>query len=190
MNATVCWGSIRNIGCILYPGAGTVVLIRPASTFYERIMFSVTRVRDLFHVGTTSRYYEDHGSYTLREVSYQNYNLLPLEEAMIKILESDDYDAMPPIDFLGDRFYGIRTIKAPVDEAAWFFELERLGECHPTWAVYRSAARFLRNPSKETLAEELEAIALAIGPELPGRKRLWYSQMPWPMAACLNMIPS
>ncbi len=37
MNATVCWGSIRTRACILYPGAGTVVLIRPASTFYERI---------------------------------------------------------------------------------------------------------------------------------------------------------
>ena len=37
MHATVCWGSIRNRDCILYPGAGTVVLIRPAQTFYERI---------------------------------------------------------------------------------------------------------------------------------------------------------
>ena len=37
MRATVCWGSIRNRDCILYPGAGTVVLIRPAQTFYERI---------------------------------------------------------------------------------------------------------------------------------------------------------
>ena len=37
MRATVCWGSMRNSDCILYPGAGTVVLIRPAQTFYERI---------------------------------------------------------------------------------------------------------------------------------------------------------
>ena len=40
MRATVCWGSIRNSDCILYPGAGTVVLIRPAQTFYERINFA------------------------------------------------------------------------------------------------------------------------------------------------------
>ena len=40
MRATVCWGSIRNRDCILYPGAGTVVLIRPAQTFYERIKLS------------------------------------------------------------------------------------------------------------------------------------------------------
>ena len=40
MRATVCWGSIRNRDCILYPGAGTVVLIRPAQTFYERIKFA------------------------------------------------------------------------------------------------------------------------------------------------------
>ena len=37
MSATVCWGSTRNRDCILYPGKGTVVLIRPAQTFYERI---------------------------------------------------------------------------------------------------------------------------------------------------------
>ena len=30
-------GSTRNRDCILYPGKGTVVLIRPAQTFYERI---------------------------------------------------------------------------------------------------------------------------------------------------------
>ena len=33
----VCWGSIRNRDCILHPGVGTFVLIRPAQTFYERI---------------------------------------------------------------------------------------------------------------------------------------------------------
>ena len=38
MSATVCWGSTRNRDCILYPGKGTVVLIRPAQTFYERII--------------------------------------------------------------------------------------------------------------------------------------------------------
>ena len=37
-SATVCWGSIRNRGCILHPRLGTFVLIRPAHTFYERII--------------------------------------------------------------------------------------------------------------------------------------------------------
>ena len=37
MSATVCWGRTRNRDCILYPGKGTVVLIRPTQTFYERI---------------------------------------------------------------------------------------------------------------------------------------------------------
>ena len=35
--AASCWGSTRNRDCILYPGKGTVVLIRPAQIFYERI---------------------------------------------------------------------------------------------------------------------------------------------------------
>ena len=50
MSATVCWGSTRNRDCILYPGKGTVVLIRPAQTFYERIKLKVVpmeSVRDL-----------------------------------------------------------------------------------------------------------------------------------------------
>ena len=38
VSATVCWGRTRNRDCILYPGKGTVVLIRPAQTFYERII--------------------------------------------------------------------------------------------------------------------------------------------------------
>ena len=37
MSTTVCWGSIRNRDCILYPDAGMFVLIRPTQTFYERI---------------------------------------------------------------------------------------------------------------------------------------------------------
>ena len=41
-SATVCWGSIRNRGCILYPRLGTFVLIRPAHTFYERIKYVLT----------------------------------------------------------------------------------------------------------------------------------------------------
>ena len=43
MSATVCWGSTRNRDCILYPGKGTVVLIRPAQTFYERINNGLVR---------------------------------------------------------------------------------------------------------------------------------------------------
>ena len=37
LSATVRWGSIGNRDCILYPGVGTFVLIRPAQTFCERI---------------------------------------------------------------------------------------------------------------------------------------------------------
>ena len=39
LRATVCWGSVRNRDCILYPGVGTFVLIRPTQTFYERIKY-------------------------------------------------------------------------------------------------------------------------------------------------------
>ena len=36
-------GSMRNRDCISYPGVGTFVLIRPAQTFYERIIFAFVR---------------------------------------------------------------------------------------------------------------------------------------------------
>ena len=45
LSATVCWGSIRNRDCILYPGVGTFVLIRPTQTFYERIMIDLQHAR-------------------------------------------------------------------------------------------------------------------------------------------------
>ena len=53
MSATVCWGRTRNRDCILYPGKGTVVLIRPAQTFYEGInlgneRIGVSLMRDAF----------------------------------------------------------------------------------------------------------------------------------------------
>ena len=44
LRATVCWGSVRNRDCILYPGVGTFVLIRPTQTFYERIMTSMPTI--------------------------------------------------------------------------------------------------------------------------------------------------
>ena len=43
MSITVCWGSIRNRDCILYPDAGMFVLIRPTQTFYERITLALRR---------------------------------------------------------------------------------------------------------------------------------------------------
>ena len=146
---------------------------------------SVTRNRETLHVGTTTSYEGD----VYRRV-YVNppkgLNLLPHQEAMMKVLDHL-YDNRFEIEFLGDRCYVSSTLNGPEDQSFWFFHLQDLGDCHPTWAVYKSAARFLANPSKETLAQELRAIAPLINSELHRPTLGWQSPIPWPFSACFNM---
>ena len=89
MHATVCWGSIRNRDCILYPGAGTVVLIRPAQTFYERINIVQHSKRDSArHVPGMSRQ-EFSGSKQLRAGSAA-YSA-DVKDSLIGVLEFPQY---------------------------------------------------------------------------------------------------
>ena len=106
---------------------------------------------------------------------------------MLNVLEGEDYDGRHSLPFLGDAFYSISTLKPPESDSSWFLQLSTLEDCHPTWALYSSAARFLQNVSKESLACELMAIAPLVGPEWSDIRWPLYSQIPWPMAACLNM---
>lgn len=162
-----------------------------AAKFLELMpQYSVARLRRLFHIGTTRTIYEEDISYRMAVTSPQGLNLLPHQEAMIRVLRSDDYDAMLEFDFLGDRAFGISALKAPDHESSWFSQLRDLQNCHPTWLVYKSAAEFLQNPSKETLARELRAIAQLMNSEALDGNFGWYSQIPWPMLACLNMCKS
>ena len=146
--------------------------------------FAVPRIRELFHIGI-STVYEGNIVHRGRAFPPKNLSLLPHQEAMLRILDHDNYQKSLVLEILGDRFYGLATIQVPEDESFWFFNLQDIGDCHPTWTLYKSASRFLQNPSKETLAEELKAIAPFINAELRPFGFRWQMEFPWPLSACI-----
>ena len=158
-----------------------------ATKFTQLIpQYSVRRIRDLFHIGITTSY-ESGVFHRMRANPPKDLSLLPHQEAIVKILTHDVYDDRFEIELMGDRYYGLSTLKVSEDESFWFFHLRDLGDCHPSWAVYKSAAMFLQKPSKETLAQALRAIAPLLNSELVHPRRWWQSQIPWPLAACINL---
>ena len=148
--------------------------------------YPVPQVRETFHVGTTTSY-ENNGYHRGRVTPPKGISLLPHQDAMVKVLDHDIYHENAEFEFLGERVYGLSTLKAPEDRTFWFLQLRDLGDCHGTWRVYESAARFLQNPSKETLAQELRRVAPVINREVRGPWLRPQSHIPWPLAACINM---
>ena len=158
-----------------------------ATKFTELIsQYSFSRIRDLFHVGITTSY-ESNVFHRMRVNPPKNLSLLPHQEAIVKILAHDVYDDRLEIELLGDRFYGLSTLKVPEDKSFWYFRLQDLGDCHPSWVVYKSAAMFLQKPSKDTLAQALRTVAPLMNSEPISPRRWWQSQIPWPLAACINL---
>ena len=156
-----------------------------AAKFLELMpQFPIPRLRTAFDIGTSSTTHENNISYRIGRSSPQGLKLLPSQEAMIKVLQADDYEPRHEIAILGDGFYGIASLKTRLDGP---FLLQLLTYCDPTWAVYQSAARFLQNPSKGTLARELRTIAPLMSPDMHGRAFSWVSQIPWPMFACIDI---
>ena len=146
--------------------------------------FPVPKIRDLFHIGISNDY-DGNIIHRGRVTRPKALSLLPHQEAMLNILDRNDHPGRLQFEFLGDRFFGLPTIEVPEGESSWYFDLQDIEDCHPTWTLYKSASRFLQNPSKETLAEELKAIAPFINEELRPHGFSWQLQIPWPLAACI-----
>ena len=158
-----------------------------AAKFLELMArYPVTRSRETFHVGVTMSY-ERKRYHRMRVSPPKGVSLLPHQEAMVKVLDHDIYDDRFEMEFLGERFCGLSSVKAPQDQSFWFFQLGDLGDCHWTWVVYQSAARFLQKPSKETLAQELRRIAPFMNCEVRRPRFGSEPHIPWPLAACINM---
>ena len=137
-----------------------------ATKFTELIpQYSVRRIRDLFHIGITTSY-ESGVFHRMRVNPPKELSLLPNQEAIVKILAHDLYGDRLELELMESKFYGLSTLKVSEDESFWFFHLRDLGDCHPSWAVYESAAMFLQTPSKEALGQALRTIAPLINSEL------------------------
>ena len=95
LSATVCWGSIRNRDCILYPDVGTFVLIRPTQTFYERIKV-------------------DHADFSMASLSCKAFK----EQKLVRVnfTEAD----LTGCDFTQASFDGCHLVGAIVNEETTF----------------------------------------------------------------------
>ena len=158
-----------------------------AAKFLELMpQYPVTQMRETLHVGRMKAY-ENKGYHRVDVTAPKGLDLLPRQEAMVRVLDHGNFDRGAEFEFLGERFWGLSTLKAPEDQSSWFSQLRDLRDCHGSWVVYRSAARFLQNPAAATLAQELRGVA----PFMNGEVRSpWFwrqSQIPWPLAACMNM---
>ena len=148
--------------------------------------YSFRRIRDLFHVGITTSY-ESNVFHRMRVKPPKNLSLLPHQEAILKILAHDAYDDRLEIELLGDRFYGLSTLKVSEDESFWFFRLQDLEIAIRAGLCTNQRPCSCRNPSKETLARALRTIAPLMNSDPILSRRWWQSQIPWPLAACINL---
>ena len=147
---------------------------------------SIGHLREIYDVGRTVPY-DDNSIRRKHSGHRKDLKLLPHEEAMLKVLANDDIGRAMEMEFLGDRYYGLWPAIVAQDDNSWHVQLEGLSDCHPSWFVYKSAARFLRTPSSHVLARELRSIAPLLNSE-ERHPKLWVrSPIPWPMAACLNV---
>ena len=158
-----------------------------AAKFLDLLLqYPVSRMRELFHIGTAVQL--ENNIYHQSQPNYPgDLKTHPHQESMFRILMGDGYELRFEITLLGERFSGISGIHTPNDESFWFYQLQNIGDCHTSWAVYKSAAKFLQNPSKEQLAQELRAIARLLRPEPVHRRLSTNSDIPWPLAACIDM---
>ena len=106
------------------------------------------------------------------------------QAAMIEVLQLVDTRSPTQIDFLNSKVMHPDVAQIGNHESSPLLPLRNLGECHPSWLLYKSAAEFMMAPSKETLSIQLEAMASMFASEadvFDDRK------VPWPLLACLRM---
>ena len=129
----------------------------------------VSRIPDMYRVG-----------------SIETQGVDPEQEAFIKILQMPRHEPDVQISFLQARL-SLQGLQASDRGSSWLDGIQNLDNYHPSWAFYKSAATFLREPSKEKLSSALKAIAPLLGNGIDSRALRWRSEIPWPILACLGM---
>ena len=135
-----------------------------AAKFLEMMpQYPVRRIRELYFIGTATVY----GSNLIHQMRVsppKSLSLLPHQEAMIKLLDHDIYEERFELELLGDRFYGISTMKVPGDESFWFFRLQRPRRLPPNLGPVPIGREVL----EESLKKDLGTRASNVGatPEL------------------------
>ena len=112
------------------------------------------------------------------------------ERAVFKALLGDPFHPRRQIGILDQSYLGFASSHRASDDSIWSKDLQRIPittSAHPTWDMVRSAAQFLQNPTRHVLAAELVKIAAAVQNEPDSLTFRWHWQLPWPLAACLQM---
>ena len=107
--------------------------------------------------------------------------------AMINLVHRRTSDSrIQKMGFLGSRLRYSAIISILNEESSSLLKLQGLSESHPSWSIYRAAGKFLNNPCKQTLAEQLRAVASIHYPEIGEEVSSWNPEIPWPLLACLK----
>ena len=111
----------------------------------------------------------------------------PFQQAHAYILRVSRGIGGPRINFMGGRLRYFPAFMVRERDKNLIECLARLEDWHPSWGIYKSAAKFIDEPTKECLAQELRALAPLLGSELQADGWTLSAQIPWPLAACLEV---
>ena len=106
--------------------------------------------------------------------------------AMINLVHRRADEGRIQMGFLGSRLRHSTIASIQREESSSLLKLQGLSESHPSWRIYRAAGKFLNNPCKQTLAEQLRAVASIYYPGIEEEVLNWNPDIPWPFLACLT----
>ena len=111
----------------------------------------------------------------------------PFQQAHADIIRASRGIGGTRINFIGGRLRYCPAFMVRERDKNLIEGLARLEDWHPSWGIYKSAAKFIDEPTKECLAQELRALAPLLGGELQADGWTLSTQIPWPLAACLEI---
>ena len=116
----------------------------------------------------------------------ENSELTGEQVAMLNVVRSRTGESRFQMSFLGSRLRYLAITSISYDESSWLLKLQDIAEGHPSWSIYKAAAKFLGHPCKQALAEQLRAVSSVYYPEIQEEVLDWPSCIPWPLLACLK----
>ena len=108
------------------------------------------------------------------------------QTAAINFVRRGLHESQIPMNFLGFRLQYSPLVLNSADQQSWILQMQKLTVGHPSWSPAKAGARFLSDPCKRTLAEELRTLAFEYYPEMNGDDLGWSSAIPWPLLACMK----
>ena len=149
------------------------------------------RAQRLYHTGTTETSVHSEPQQRVPSSALPTFQPSGLDEAMLNLLDWNDRKLHTATQILGHNVGSFVRIRPAEDDLHWFYRLSELSTKGATWTVYKWAAFFAKDPSKDTLAYALKQLANDAnlqfeGPESKSNLTLSYLTLPWPFYGCLK----